>query len=84
MEEELGSGHDPDAMGPLSFADKDHDLCGVFADSSYSFPLERTGRIRSPYAEAIQASYAAFISRAALSHDFAQSLWAEKPENGDA
>ena len=83
MEEELGSGHDPDAMGPLSFADKDHDLCGVFADSSYSFPLERTGRIRSPYAEAIQASYAAFISRAALSHDFARSLWAEKPENGN-
>ena len=84
MEEELGSGQDLDAMEPLSFADKDHDLCGVFADSSYSFPLERTGRIRSPYAEAIQASYAAFISRAALSHDFARSLWAEKPENADA
>lgn len=83
MEETLSSGQDPDAIGPLSLADKDHDLCGNSSDSSYSLPLERTGRIRSPYAEAIQASYATFISRAALSHDFARSLWAEKPESGD-
>ncbi len=80
MEEALGSGHDPDALGPLTHADEEQELCGAFADSCFSFPLERIGRIRSPYAEAVQASYAAFISRAALSHDFARSLWAAKAE----
>ncbi|WP_319405786.1 hypothetical protein [uncultured Desulfosarcina sp.] len=80
MEQFLGNGHDPDAMGSLTHCDRDLDLYGDFAESRYYFPLERIGRIRSPYAEAIQASYAAFISRAALSHDFARDLWVEDPK----
>lgn len=46
----------------------------AFAAGLRHFPLKRIGRIRSPYAEAIQASYAAFISRAAFDHDFAKGL----------
>jgi len=80
MKQSLGKGHDPDAMGSLSHCDRDRHFCGDFAESRYSFPLARIRRIRSPYAEAIQASYAAFISRAALSHDFARNLWAEEPK----
>jgi hypothetical protein len=81
MKQSLGNGHDPDAMGSLSHCDRDLQLCGVFEESRYNFPLMRIGRIRSPYAEAILASYAAFISRAALNHDFARNLWAQEPED---
>jgi len=80
MKQSLGNGHDPNAMGSLSHCDRDLHFCCDFSELRYSFPLARVGRIRSPYAEAIQASYAAFISRAALSHDFARNLWAEPPK----
>ena len=80
MEQLLGSGDDPDALGSLTHCDRDRDLFGDFTNSSYTFPLERIGHIRSPYAEAILASYAAFVSRAALSHDFARNLWNEEPK----
>jgi hypothetical protein len=83
-EQWLGNGHDPDAMGSLSHFDRERNLNGNFNESRYSFPLTRIGRIRSPYAEAIQASYAAFISRAALSHDFAKNLWAEEPNEQES
>ncbi len=39
IETRLGRGHDPDAMGPCTYFDDDHDLCGEFADAAYSFPL---------------------------------------------
>ncbi len=37
-------------------------------------PLQRIGRIRSPYADAILCSYSAYISRAAFNHNFAGHL----------
>jgi hypothetical protein len=81
-EKKLGNGQDPDAMETLSHCDEDQELCGDFVNATYTFPLARIRRIRSPYAEAIQASFAAFLSRAALSHDFARSLWPDRPEGG--
>lgn len=84
IENRFGRGHDPDAVGPLTYFDDDHHLCGEFACGAYSFPLRRIARIRSPYAEAIQASFAAFLGRAALNHDFARSLWADKPAGSEA
>jgi hypothetical protein len=47
--------------------------CDTTTGSS-RYPLRRIGRIRSPYAEAILGSYAAFVSRAAFDHDFAKGL----------
>ncbi|MBU2551296.1 MAG: hypothetical protein KKB20_22980, partial [Proteobacteria bacterium] len=80
MAQRLGNGDNQSAMGPLSYFDNENNLQGNLNDSCYSFPLVRIGRIRSPYAEAIQGSYAAFNSRAALSHDFAKNLWAAEPD----
>ena len=84
MENALGQGAGSDAMGSLSLFDKDYDLCGESTEGVYTFPLKRIARVRSPYAEAILASFAAFLSRAALSHDFARSLWPSKPEENNA
>lgn len=47
----------------------------------YALPLVRVGRIRFPYAKEILASYAVFLSRAALSHDFAKNLREHEQED---
>jgi len=43
-------------------------------NNTRKFHFQRIGRIRSPYAEAILGSLAAFQTRAAFDHDFAKNL----------
>ena len=44
-------------------------------NKTWGFNFQRIGRIRSPYAEAILGSFAAYHTRAAFDHDFAYGLW---------
>ncbi len=47
---------------------------GDWKDSTWTFNFRRWGRIRSPYAEAMLGSYAAFQARVAFDHDFAHQI----------
>jgi len=48
---------------------------------TWGFKYQRVGRIRSPYAEAILGSFAAYHTRAAFDHDFADGLWPDENDN---
>jgi len=53
-----------------SFPDSD---CKI-ENNTRKFHFQRIGRIRSPYAEAMLGSLAAFQTRAAFDHDFTKNL----------
>ncbi|MBN1567628.1 MAG: hypothetical protein JXA73_07260 [Acidobacteria bacterium] len=77
---EMALGPIPQSIRSLCFAGGMLTATCIPADGICAFPLVRIGRIRSPYAEAIHASYAAFMSRAAFDHDFAKGLCAISDE----
>jgi hypothetical protein len=55
---------------------KNPKLCKIHGTGRFRrIPMKRVGRIRSPYADAILASYSAYISRAAFDHNFARHLY---------
>ncbi len=64
----------PKHIRSLSLSKNFPDSDCILDNNTRKFHFQRTGRIRSPYAEAILGSLAAFQTRAAFDHDFTRNL----------
>ncbi|MGN6556290.1 MAG: hypothetical protein ACTHLW_21470 [Verrucomicrobiota bacterium] len=73
----------PKSLASLSLSENLQNCFGKWENDSktWAFKYQRIGRLRSPYAEAILGSFAAYHTRAAFDHDFARGLWPEESDD---